>query len=321
MIFGEVPLDRAEGVILAHTMALGPDKLIKGRRIGTAEVASLRAAGLSHVTGAIVEPGDLDENEAARMVAQALAGDGIQLGPASTGRCNLFARHHGLLTVDAERVGRLNRVDEAVTAATAAPWAVVTPGQRIATVKIIPFAVEAGTVHACIAAAGRAPIQVHPFRSRPVGMVLTALPGTTDATLDAVVAITRQRVEGLGGSLDRDIRCPHRPDALEQAILQSLDGGCEALLISGALVTTDRRDMVPAAILRAGGTIEHFGMPVEPGNMLLLARIGPVPVLVLPSCARAEALNGLDLVLRRIMADLPTNGRDIMEMGVGGLLG
>ncbi|WP_096701645.1 molybdopterin-binding protein [Magnetospirillum sp. 15-1] len=320
MIFGEVPLDRAEGVILAHTMVLETGKLIKGRRLSAADVATLRAGGLPRVTGCTVEPGDLDENEAARTVAQALAGDGLQLGPASTGRCNLFARHHGLLAVDAGRIGRLNRVDEAVTAATAVPWTVVTPGQRIATVKIIPFAVDSATVHACVAAAGKAAIRVHPFRSRPVGMILTALPGTTDAALDATVAVTRQRVEGLGSRLEPELRCPHQPDALERSIRQALDGGCEILLISGALVTTDRRDMVPAAIMRAGGTITHFGMPVEPGNMLLLARIGPVPVLVLPSCARAEALNGLDLVLRRIMADLPTSGRDIMELGVGGLL-
>ncbi|EME69689.1 hypothetical protein H261_12266 [Paramagnetospirillum caucaseum] len=322
MIFGEVPLERAEGLILAHTMVLETGKLIKGRRLGPAEVEALRAAGLSGVTGCTVEPGDLDENQAARAVAQALAGDGIGLGPASTGRCNLFARHHGVLEIDSSRVGRLNRVDEAVTAATVAPWSVVKPGQRVATVKIIPFAVAAGTVHACAAAAGKArpPVAVRPFRARRVGMILTTLPGISPASLDTAVAVTHRRVEDLGGGLDQEIRCPHRPEALDRAIAQALDGGCEILLISGALVTTDRRDTVPAAITRAGGVIVHFGMPAEPGNMLLLARIGPVPVLVLPSCARSGALNGLDLILRRIMADIPVEGRDIMDMGVGGLL-
>lgn len=320
MNFGAVPLDRAEGLILAHTMLVGGHKLIKGRRLGAAELSVLRAAGLSEVTGCTVGPDDLDENEAAKAVAQALAGDGVRLGPASTGRCNLFSRHHGVLEIDAEGIGRLNRVDEAVTAATAQPWSVVEAGQRIATVKIIPFAVEAGTVHAAIAAAGTTPIRVHPFRSRPVGLVQTALPTTQDADLDAAASVTRQRVESLGGRLEREARCPHRPDELERAIPQVLAGGCEILLISGALVTTDRRDMVPEAIRRAGGAILHFGMPVEPGNMLLLAQIGEVPVLVLPSCARSQALNGLDLILRRIMAHIPVNARGIMDMGVGGLL-
>ncbi|CUW40880.1 Molybdopterin biosynthesis protein [Magnetospirillum sp. XM-1] len=320
MIFGAVPLERAEGLILAHTMLVDGHKLIKGRRLGADDLDALRAAGLSEVTGCMVGPGDLDENEAAREVAQALAGEGVKLSPASTGRCNLFSRHHGVLAIDAERIGRLNRVDEAVTTATAQPWSVVEPGQRVATVKIIPFAVEAGIVHAAIAAAGTTPIRIHPFRPRPVGLVLTAVPTTSQADLDGAAAVARQRVEGLGGRLGREVRCPHNPEALEQAIPQALEGGCELLLISGALVTTDRRDMVPDAIVRAGGAIIHFGMPAEPGNMLLLARIGEVPVLVLPSCARSQALNGLDLILRRIMADIPVSPRSVMEMGVGGLL-
>lgn len=322
MIFGDIPLEAAEGVILAHTMVLGPDKLIKGRRLGPPELAILRAAGISQVTGCLVEPGDLDENQAAKAIAQALGGSGVQLGPASTGRCNLFARHHGLLVMDAERIGRLNRVDEAVTVATMLPWSVVTPGQRIATVKIIPFAVEARTVHACAAAAGKAmpPMEVKPFRPRRVGVILTTLPGSAEASLDAAIAATRQRIESLGSSLAPVLRCPHQPAALDQALSQALREDCSLLLISGALVTTDRRDMVPEAIVRMGGTILHYGMPVEPGNMLLLARIGTVPVLVLPSCARAEALNGLDLILRRLMADMEVGPRDIMEMGVGGLL-
>jgi molybdenum cofactor cytidylyltransferase len=85
-------------------------------------------------------------------------------------------------------------------------------------------------------------------------------------------------------------------------------------------VPKDRADTVPAAIVAAGGEIVHFGMPVEPGNMLLLARIGEVPVIILPGCARSRRTNGLDWVLQRMLAGLPMGSAEIMAMGVGGLI-
>ena len=82
----------------------------------------------------------------------------------------------------------------------------------------------------------------------------------------------------------------------------------------------DRRDVIPSGIAAAGGEVLHLGMPVDPGNLLLLARCRGRPVLGLPGCARSPALNGLDLILERLAAGLDVAPRDIMTMGVGGLL-
>ena len=92
------------------------------------------------------------------------------------------------------------------------------------------------------------------------------------------------------------------------------------MLVAGASAIVDRRDVIPAAIERRGGTIEHFGMPVDPGNLLLLGRLGEVPVLGLPGCARSPKVNGFDWVLQRLLAGLPVGAEDIMRMGAGGLL-
>jgi molybdenum cofactor cytidylyltransferase len=321
VIFGEVPLDQAQGLVLAHGITLGRDRLIKGRVLAERDMALLRAHGVASVTGARIEPDDLDENRAARRVAEALAGAGIVVGPASTGRCNLFAAAAGLARIDRAAVERLNRIDEAVTVATVQPWSVVAGRQRIATVKIIPFAVPAAVTEACAdaAAATGGALGVAAFRPLRLGLVVSR-PAGDAAPAEDISAVTRARIEALGGSLDEPVPCPHRPDALEDAIRRALAAGCDVLAVSAAAVTTDRRDMVPQAVTRLGGRIEHFGMPVEPGNLLLLARIGGVPVLVLPGCARRADLNGLDLILRRLAAGLPVRAADIMEMGVGGLL-
>ncbi len=92
------------------------------------------------------------------------------------------------------------------------------------------------------------------------------------------------------------------------------------MLVSGASAIVDRRDVVPAGIVAAGGAIEHFGMPVDPGNLILLGRVEEMPVLGLPGCARSPKLNGFDWVLQRLVAGLEVGPAEVMAMGAGGLL-
>ncbi len=112
----------------------------------------------------------------------------------------------------------------------------------------------------------------------------------------------------------------HEEAALAPEITRALADGAEMVLVAGASAILDRRDVIPAAILACGGTIDHFGMPVDPGNLLLTGWIGAVPVLGLPGCARSPRVNGFDWVLRRLVAGLPVDARALARMGVGGLL-
>ena len=107
---------------------------------------------------------------------------------------------------------------------------------------------------------------------------------------------------------------------LTEAITALLSAGADLVLISGASAVTDRQDIAPAAIVAAGGEITHFGMPVDPGNLICFGRIGDRPVIILPGCARSPALNGIDWVLDRIFAGEILDSREIARMGVGGLL-
>jgi molybdenum cofactor cytidylyltransferase len=138
--------------------------------------------------------------------------------------------------------------------------------------------------------------------------------------LDKTVHITEERMVAIGGSLAGESRCPHEAGALAAEITAIMAQRPDLLLIAGASAITDRRDALPAGIELAQGRIEHFGMPVDPGNLLLLARLGPTPVIGLPGCARSPKLNGFDWVLQRLAAGIPVDRESIMAMGVGGLL-
>ena len=322
MKFGEIPVAEAEGAILAHSLKLGATVLKKGRVLSRADLDAIAAAGLAHIVVARLEPGDLREDEAAGRIAAAAAGPNITVANAFTGRANLFAEARGLLVFDRDRLDRLNLVDEAVTLGTLPPFAVVEPRQMVATVKIIPFAVpEASVVRAAdFAAAGEPLLRVAAFVPRDVALIQTRLPGLKESILDKTRAVTEQRLAALGCRLVSEERCDHAAADLAPHIAAAVKSGADLVFVHGASVIVDRRDVIPEAVVAAGGQIEHFGMPVDPGNMLLMCHIGETPVLGLPGCARSPKVNGFDWVLERLVAGLPVGREEIMKMGAGGLL-
>lgn len=328
MKFGELPVGDAVGAILAHSLVLpGPEGargtiLKKGRRLSDDDTASIAAAGIARVMVARLEDTDAHENEAAAAIAKAACGAGAETAKAFTGRANLFAATRGLAIIDRARVDAINTIDEAITIATLAPHAVVEAKQMVATVKIIPFAVPKALLARAVALAsqGGPLVRVAPFRARGVALIQTRLSGLKESVLDKTVAIVRGRIESMGSRLLSETRVPHETDAVSAAIAAARKADAEMVLIAGASAITDRRDVIPAGIEAAGGCIDHFGMPVDPGNLLLLAHLGAVPVLGLPGCVRSPKFNGLDWVLQRLLADVPVTGRDLMRMGAGGLL-
>ncbi|HVB16145.1 MAG TPA: molybdopterin-binding/glycosyltransferase family 2 protein [Stellaceae bacterium] len=322
MRFGEIPVGEAEGAILAHSLRLGSAVLKKGRVLSPADIALIAEAGPGHVVAARLDPGDLREDEAAARIAAAIAGPHIAAANAFTGRANLFAEAKGVLVFDRERLDRLNLVDEAVTVGTLPPFAVVEPRQMVATVKIIPFAVPEAAVARAVdfAAYGEKLLRVAAFMPRRVALIQTRLPGLKESILDKTCDVTTQRLAALGCTLASEERCDHAAAALARRIAAAVASGADMVFVHGASVIVDRRDVIPEAVVAAGGQIDHFGMPVDPGNMLLLCHIGETPVLGLPGCARSPKMNGFDWVLERLVAGVPVGPRDIMRMGAGGLL-
>jgi molybdenum cofactor cytidylyltransferase len=322
MKFGEAQLAEAQGAILAHSLKLGPTALKKARVLSAADLELIAAAGISRVVVARLEAGDVGEDAAAERIAAAAAGPGISAAAPFTGRVNLFAEARGLLVLDPQRVDRLNLVDEAITLGTLPPFATVAPRQMVATVKIIPFAAPEPAVEECVTTAirGGPLLRVAPFRSISVGLLQTRLPGLKEGILDKTREVTEARLALLGCKLVFERRCAHETAPLAALIGEAFGHGIGLLLIHGASAILDRRDVIPAAIEAAGGRIDHFGMPVDPGNLLLLGRVGGRPVLGLPGCARSPKINGFDWVLERLVAQLPVGAAEIMRMGSGGLL-
>jgi len=322
MRFGETPVSEAAGAILAHSLKRDGIVFKKGRILSQDDVQQLLKAGIAQVVAAQLDADDVHEDAAADRLAEILTGSGLHATRAFTGRSNLVAGIRGVLIFEPDRVEALNRVDEAITLATLPPYSLVEPKQIVATIKIIPFSVRKAALELCLdVPPSETPrLSIAPLRPRKVGLVQTTLPGMKESLLDKTRETIDQRLAALDCDPCLERRCAHDETEIASAIGGLMQQSCGLILISGASAIVDRRDTVPAGILQAGGEIEHFGMPVDPGNLILIAACDDVPVVGLPGCARSPKLNGFDWVLQRLLADLTIDPRDVMGMGVGGLL-
>ncbi|KQZ13147.1 NTP transferase domain-containing protein [Mesorhizobium sp. Root1471] len=320
MKFGPVPIDQAAGAILAHATTAGERRLRKAHRLSDVDIADLKAAGIAEIVVAVLDPGDLDEDAAATAIAAAMSFRNVVARPAATGRVNLHALEAGISTVDTAKIDAINAVDPAITIATLPRYAPVIAGQMVATVKIIPFAVPLALVDKvralCI---GGEIFGVNAYRPMRIGVVQTVLPSVKPSVLDKTIRVTEARLARSGGSVAAERRTPHEAVPLAEAITE-LARDTDMIVIFGASAMSDFEDVVPAAIDRAGGTVVHAGMPVDPGNLLVVGTLGGKHVIGAPGCARSPKENGFDWVLDRLVAGLDVTSKDIAGMGVGGLL-
>ena len=320
MRFGPVPLAQATGAVLAHAVQAGGTRLKKGRVLSAADVALLQAEGLAEVIAARLDPGDVPEDVAAERLARAIAPQaearGLRLGAAATGRVNLYATGPGLAEIDAARIHGVNGVHPMITVATVAPWARMEARGMVATVKIIAYAVpEAALDMACAVGAGALALRA-PLRRNAV-LIQTTVDTTEDG--EKGQRVTGERLSRLGCALAPKRLVPHRTGPLAAALVEARGQGDMILILTGS-ATSDPDDVAPSAVREAGGVVHHFGMPVDPGNLLFYGDLSGVPVIGLPGCARSLALNGADWVMERILCGVPVTPADIMGMGVGGLL-
>ncbi len=253
MRFGPVPVGEAVGLVAAHSVRAGDVVVRKGRPIGADDARALAAAGLHEIVAAALEPGDVPEDAAAGRLAAASAGPGLEVAAPFTGRANLHATVAGLLTIDRAAVDAVNAVDEAVTLATLAPFKPVVPGEMVATVKIIPYAVPGAVLDRALAALPRPPLAVAPYRRSRVAAISTLLPGLKASVVDKTLRVLAERLAPAGARLVGDARVPHEAGAVARALAAAAGEGAELAIVFGASAIADRRDVIPAGSRRPAG--------------------------------------------------------------------
>ena len=314
MFFGKVALNQAEGAISAHKLydSNGRILLNKGRIIRETDIEALNQAGYQEITIARLEADEVHEDEAAALVGQAIIGENLESIPEGAGRAAIKASQLGVLHIDLAALDKLNSCD-GLTLATMQNHSLVDAGDMLALVKIIPFAIPKSSL------ALSPLLNLRPIRPSRAALIISGRESAKEKLIEAYDSPVRERLEALGSELATIAYVPHESEAIAQAIQAHAD--FDIILLASFTAIMDSDDTSPTALLQAGGTIVHFGLPVDPGTMLMLGYLGSTPVLAAPSCIKTPKRNAVDLILPRLLSGEKLVRADLLALALGGLLG
>ncbi len=305
--------ESCRGWRLAHSVVLKHEKVKKTTLITDEYIQFFQDQGIDELQVFKLGDDDIEENTAALAIANHIAGQNIITDKSARGRCNILAATDGMISFPPD-LSQYNFIDESITLATLHNMQSVKKGQLLATVKIIPYAIPQRFIDQL--PTHTAKIDVKPFKEYR-SIIISSSKSLNEKAFSAI----ENRIKSSSGYIISVTQCEHSLQELSQEIrTASSQTDVDLILISGLSAISDHRDVVPAALIKAGGQIQHLGMPVDPGNLLMLGYIDDKTVIGLPSCAKSPALNGFDWILQRFAARLHISSDDIKHMGIGGLL-
>ncbi|MSP11664.1 MAG: molybdopterin-binding protein [Chloroflexi bacterium] len=323
MYWNKLPTAEAQGHLLVHNLAdkHGHHVLHKGQNLHQEAIAQLVQMGITEVLVAVLEPGDVHEDVAGGRLAKAIMGEYLKTSRPAGGRVNLVSQTLGVVKINSTLLRQINHLP-GLAVGTIPQNTVVHPRNLVATIKIIPYAIPAAVldqVDQLIADHGPV-IHIRPIPPRKVAVILTSSPFGRSKTRETLESPVLSRLQALGAEVIAFSEVDQQVEPLCNTLEQVKKAGAELVVIAGETSIMDIQDTTPQAIIAAGGTIEHYGAPVEPGNLLLVAYMDQIPILGAPGCVRSKETNVVDMLLPRLLAGEHLTAEDIIELGEGGYM-
>jgi hypothetical protein len=292
----------------------------KGHTVCEEDLCHLQRLGKNHLYVIDLAEDEIHENQAAAILAEALAGEGIVWeDEPQEGKLRLFADRDGLLSVDSPALAAFNMVDE-VMCASLHNHTLVKKGELVGATRAIPLVMKRAPIEraAAIARQNGSVFMVKPLRSARVGLVITGNEVYHGLIEDRFAPILTEKVEALGSEVTSLDFAPDDAGEISRVIRSHLDRGCDLLLLSGGM-SVDPDDVTRHGIRLAGATELHYGAAALPGAMFLVAYLGEVPLLGVPACGLYHRITALDLILPRILAGERIGRAELAFLGHGGL--
>ena len=291
----------------------------KGHIIRAEDIPVLLRVGKEHIYVWENNENMLHENDAADILRALCQGPHMRASAPKEGKIELTAEADGLLLVDTERLRAVNALGDMMIATRAGGFP-VKKGDKLCGTRVIPLVIEKAKMEQARKAAGPDPLlQLLPFRPRPFGVVTTGSEVKKGLIQDAFTPVLVDKLAEYGCELAAHAVCGDDADEITAAIAKMADEGAELILCTGGM-SVDPDDRTPLAIRNAGAHIVSYGAHVLPAAMFLMAYLPDGrPVCGLPGCVMYAKRTIFDLVLPRLLADVPVTPQWLAGLGHGGL--
>jgi len=321
-----IPIDQAVGKVLAHDITeIRPGQFKgvafrKGHIVQETDIPHLRRLGKEHLFALDIGPGEVHEDDAALMLAKALAGPGIIFGNRpSEGKIALKAAHRGLLKVNVEALTHVCLIPT-ICCASRHNNILVEKGEIISATRAIPLIIDEDSLTAAIKIAQNANgvFSVKPLSHPQTGIVITGNEVYSGLIEDKFAPILRKKLHFLDCRVEETLFVPDEKPRIVESIRALVQKGVGLILVAGGM-SVDPDDISRMAIADAGARDVVYGTSVLPGAMFLYGRIDNTPILGLPACILYYRATVLDIVLPRVLAGEAITRRDLAALAHGGL--
>ncbi len=331
MIFKLNDINKTVGEILANTYLLNYNgkkcKLLKGSLIDCKTIKIFKQNNIAKIYTVSLESDDINENEASELLCKDFINisenNNLKVKNLKTGRSNILALSDGFFEYNRNQLIKINNISNLVAISAIMPGKNVKKGQELVTTKIIPFALNFKVLDR-IRKVGSNCFKLHPYRKANIDVIQTYNSNTKESILNKTFNVTKKRIENCGFFTINNHVVLYDKQHVKDSLSKCLQANTDLILIFGVNATSDYGDLIPTAIKEINGVNLRLGMPVEPGNLILISSIlnknKKVYIIIMPGCARSPKENGIDWILWRILADQELNDKVINEMSVGGLI-
>ena len=330
MFFGKVKTELSLGGILSSSIEIYKNKnkikISKGTIINKNLLDLLLLNNVEHIKCAKLDDNEIDENSSVHEISKKIIASkksNIIIQDPKNGRCNLVSSVDGILTFQPNQLFSINSVTNDIGIASLKAFSKVKKNQIVASIKAIPFGIKKNNLQNIINVCQEC-FKILPFQKKNIHLIQTTNQNTRAKILEKTLEVTKERLSSCGNKKIVEKKCSHEIKSICEQLKKSVNEGADIILIFGTSAISDINDIIPQSILEINGTILRLGMPVEPGNLILLAEIKiskkHISIIGMPGCARSKKENGVDWILWRKLCDLKISSDDINHMGNGGLL-
>ena len=330
MFFGKVKTELSLGGILSSSIEIYKNKnkikISKGTIINKNLLDLLLLNNIEHIKCAKLDVDEIDENSSVHEISKKIIASkksNIIIQDPKNGRCNLVSSVDGIITFQPNQLFSINSVTNDIGIASLKAFSKVKKNQIVASIKAIPFGIKKNNLQNIINVCQEC-FKILPFQKKNIHLIQTTNQNTRAKILEKTLEVTKDRLSSCGNNKIVEKKCSHEIKSICQQLKKSVNEDADIILLFGTSAISDINDTIPQSILEINGTILRLGMPVEPGNLILLAEIKiskkHISIIGMPGCARSKKENGVDWILWRKLCDLKISSDDINHMGNGGLL-
>ena len=330
MFFGKVKTELSLGGILSSSIEIYKDKnkikISKGTIINKNLLDLLLLNNVEHIKCAKLDDDEIDENLSVHEISKKIIASkksNIIIQDPKNGRCNLVSSVDGVIVFQPNQLFSINSVTNDIGIASLKAFSKVKKNQIVASIKAIPFGIKKNNLQNIINVCQEC-FKILPFQKKNIHLIQTTNQNTRAKVLEKTLEVTKDRLSSCGNKKIVEKKCSHEIKSICEQLKKSVNEDADIILIFGTSAISDINDTIPQSIIEINGTILRLGMPVEPGNLILLAEIEiskkHISIIGMPGCARSKKENGVDWILWRKLCDLKISSDDINHMGNGGLL-